>query len=96
MTVNPYKTSELNSIEIIDELAEILENKSYDLEIEPADLGISTEDKFIAHCSNIQAWIEHNSHTRIIHSKITFYVLKKVYELGDLPRIVIKWNCETY
>ena len=44
---------------------------------------ISPKTKFWAHCSNIQAWIESNYDTKILHHSIAFPLLRKLVELGD-------------
>ncbi|MHA1147203.1 MAG: hypothetical protein ACTSR8_03065 [Promethearchaeota archaeon] len=52
----------------IDEIANLQISK---LE-QPEDLGITPEIEFWGHCSNIQAWVENNYDTRIIHSNLAF------------------------
>ncbi|MFX1435329.1 MAG: hypothetical protein ACFFB1_16280 [Promethearchaeota archaeon] len=44
---------------------------------------ITPEQEFQAHCSNIQAWVEYNYDTRILHSKLSFPLLKKLVNVGD-------------
>ncbi len=45
---------------------------------------ISPKEEFWAHCSNIQAWIESDYDTRLLHRKLAFPLLKKLVESGDL------------
>ena len=44
---------------------------------------ITPEEEFIAHCSNIQAWVENNYDTRVLHSNISFPLLKELTKAGD-------------
>ncbi|MBD3211487.1 MAG: hypothetical protein GF311_02680 [Candidatus Lokiarchaeota archaeon] len=55
------------------------ELKEYFLE----DYGITNEQVFWGHCSNLQAWVECHYDTRILHSNLAFPLLKKLAELGD-------------
>jgi len=41
------------------------------------------EDEFWGHCSNIQAWVEHDYDTRILHSNLAFPLLKELTKAGD-------------
>ena len=72
----------LEEIQSIDEAAEEL--SSY-LEQEGLafELGISPEVQFWAHCSNLQVWAENGYDTRILHSNLSFPLLKKLTKLGD-------------
>ena len=45
---------------------------------------ISPEVEFWGHCSNLQAWVEHNYDTRLLHNKLAFPLLKKLVDVGDL------------
>ena len=51
----------------------------------PYSYYIPPETEFWGHCSNIQAWVEHEYDTRILHSNLAFPILKKLYDAGD-PR----------
>ena len=49
------------------------------------------EEEFWEHCSNIQAWVENNYDTRLLHSRLAFPLLKKLVDTGDpLARSVYK------
>ena len=39
---------------------------------------------FWAHCSNLQAWHENNYNTALLHSNISFPLLKELTKVGDL------------
>ncbi len=45
--------------------------------------GITPKQEFWGHCSNIQAWVEHDYDTRILMSNISFPLLRVLSEAGD-------------
>ncbi|TFF88170.1 MAG: hypothetical protein EU549_03520 [Promethearchaeota archaeon] len=53
---------------------EILENES----------EISSESLFWVHCSNLQVWAENNYDTRLLHSQVSFPILKQLSQGGNL------------
>lgn len=57
-------------IESIDEAAEAFE-------------AYEAAEAFWGHCSNLQAWYENNYDTRLLHSNLSFPLLKKLTEAGD-------------
>jgi len=46
-------------------------------------INIPPKTEFWGHCSNLQAWAEHNYDTRLIHSNIAFPLLRKLFLAGD-------------
>lgn len=46
--------------------------------------NLTFEQEFWAHCSNIQAWVESGYDTRLLHRTISFPLMKRLTELGDL------------
>ena len=44
---------------------------------------ITPEQEFWGHCSNIQAWVEHDYDTRILMSNISFPLLRELTMVGD-------------
>ncbi|MBA7538666.1 hypothetical protein ES705_30943 [subsurface metagenome] len=63
--------------EIIDELDVLSENREEEIyEIVP-------EEEFRAHVSNLQAWVEYDYDTRLLHRSLAFPLLKCLTELGD-------------
>ncbi|MHA1239229.1 MAG: hypothetical protein ACTSQU_00420 [Promethearchaeota archaeon] len=44
---------------------------------------ISPEVEFWAHCSNLQAWYEHSYNTHLLHSNLSFPLLKRLVHAGD-------------
>ncbi|MHA1478024.1 MAG: hypothetical protein ACTSPU_07475, partial [Promethearchaeota archaeon] len=70
------ETERFDEIESIDEAADILgwtEERQVGVEYE-----IDPETEFWGHCSNLQAWYEHNYDTRLLHSNLSFPLLKKL------------------
>jgi len=52
---------------------------------------ITPEQEFWGHCSNIQAWVEHEYDTRILKSNVSFPLLRELTQAGDpLARKVFK------
>ncbi len=69
----------LNEFKSIDEESE---NLDHSLEHEPSEIPPKTE--FWAHCSNLQVWAEHNYDTNMLHYSLSFDLLKKLAEVGDI------------
>lgn len=44
---------------------------------------LTPEQEFFGHCSNLQAWYENDYDTRLLHSNLSFPLLKKLTEVGD-------------
>jgi len=75
------KISDYDEVLSIDEAAELpdgsMEGRDREL------LEITSEAEFWAHCSNLQVWAEYNYDTRLLHSSLSFPLLKKLTEVGD-------------
>lgn len=71
---------EFDQIDSIDEAAEILDKSRED---EDLPIIIPSRVEFWGHCSNLQVWSENSYDTRILHSNISFPLLKKLSESGD-------------
>ena len=65
----------------IDEAADAL-GWTYDGQ-EGVKYEIDPESEFWGHCSNLQAWYENDYDTRLLHSNLSFPLLKKLTEIGD-------------
>ena len=76
-------------IDSIDELAEQLDNSlKQDL---PEKTDIPVETQFWVHCSNMQVWAEHDYDSKLLHSNLSFPLLKRLTEVGDsIARRVFK------
>jgi len=78
-TVNKinYDLNKINSIDDFEEMGWI------DLSDEnPKNKYVSAEIEFFVHCSNIQAWYENEYDTRILHSNLSFPLLKELTKIG--------------
>ncbi len=78
-TIDLNETQAFDNIESIDHLSE---NAEFDDEYYEY-YEILAEDEFWGHCSNIQAWAEHDYDTRLIHRSLAFPLLRKLTEAGD-------------
>jgi hypothetical protein len=47
------------------------------------EIKLNPEEEFWGHCSNIQAWVENNYDTKLIHYNLAFPLLKRLTEVGD-------------
>ncbi len=63
---------------------EEIENLDKSLELEGYSIKISPETEFWAHCSNLQAWVENDYDTRLLHRNLAFPLLKRLTNEGDL------------
>ena len=79
-----------DEIKSIDEAAEII-NPSMREPPEPEKIRrheiptykILPEEEFWGLCSNLQAWFEHGYNTRLLHSNLSFPLLKRLVDVGD-------------
>ena len=73
--------SSFDEIDSVDEASEKLDHSE-----EPHKNTISRippEVEFWGHCSNLQAWMENDYDTRILHSNLAFPLLRALLILGD-------------
>ncbi len=61
---------------------DIIDN-DMDEDLLPAELGITPEEEFWGHCSNLQTWCEYDYDTRLLHSSLSFPLLGRLVQLGD-------------
>ena len=69
---------ELDEINSIDEATDI-----YKHSLTTSKIAITPEQEFMAHCSNLQVWVEHEYDTRLLHSNLAFPLLEKLFDAGD-------------
>ncbi|MHA2128148.1 MAG: hypothetical protein ACXACO_05800 [Promethearchaeota archaeon] len=81
---------EISSIDEVSYLSDhyLVDNEMYKeenkkLHFSPYSFNIPPETEFWGHCSNIQAWIEYDYDTNILHSNIAFPLLKELTRVGD-------------
>lgn len=72
------KVSSFDELDSIDEVVERL-----DKSMEQTLIEIPAYVVFWAHCSNLQVWCENNYNTALLHSNLSFPLLKKLSKLGD-------------
>lgn len=84
-----FELGDLLEIQSVDELADnsiddIARTLDHSLEYGEYDfIDIPVETRFWVHCSNLQVWAENNYDTRLLHSNLSFPLLKKLTEKGD-------------
>lgn len=77
------KPEKLDEIKSIDEAANILGWKNGTQPGARYKYKIDPHTEFWGHCSNLQAWYEHDYDTRLLHSNLSFPLLKKLARVGD-------------
>lgn len=91
LNINSESAWKYDQIKSIDDVEHL-----YDKSLEngdPSDFNITPEQEFKAHCSNLQTWFECNYDTRILHSNISFPLLKRLTIVGD-PKAKIRFGEE--
>ncbi len=66
----------------IDKIGDYIEN--FNSIGEEEKLNLILEVEFLGQCSNLQAWVENNYSTKLLHRNLAFPLLKKLTEVGDL------------
>ena len=82
LLINPDEKQKHKTINSIDEAKKELSSK-LEGRLRPRDLGITPEQEFWAHCSNLQVWVENNYDTHLLDSNLAFPLLKKLTEAED-------------
>lgn len=75
-------TEEVYDYDSIDEASEYY-SRQLEHELTPEQVGLSPEEEFKAHCSNLQVWVENNYDTCLLHRNLAFPLLKKLASVGD-------------
>ncbi len=76
----------INEIKSLYELSidEMVEKSDFSSESDDlAQISLTSESEFWAHCSNLQVWSENNYNTCLLHSNLAFPLLKKLTNVGD-------------
>ncbi len=79
-------TSEIhdyNEIDSIDKF-ETVENRVLEQDSSISDFNITPKEEFQGHCSNIQAWVENDYNTQILHRSLAFPLLRALTDAGDV------------
>ena len=90
--LNEIEPNGINSIDKAAEYLDIYLEEGADpppYEFQSLLEAITPEMKFWAHCSNLQVWAENGYDTRILHSNMSFPLLKRLAELGDKTALKI-------
>lgn len=72
----------LEDIDSIDDFAEMLNHSLESINNNKKNI-LDPKLEFWGHCSNLQAWVENDYDTRLLHSNISFPLLKKLTQVGD-------------
>ncbi len=75
-------TDEIENVLLLESIDDIKES--------PKTIVIDPETRFFVHCSNLQAWVENNFNTRMLHSNLSFSLLKKLVEEGCVSSMILK------
>jgi len=81
LNLDSQSLEKYDSISSIDEAVDVVTNYHYGY-LYGEDV-IPPETEFWGHCSNLQAWFEHDYDTRLLHRNIAFPLLKRLTEVGD-------------
>jgi len=73
----------LNDVEKYDKIDSIDDIEKKDRYYKFKECKIDPETEFWGHCSNLQSWFENDYDTRLLHSNLSFPLLKKLMKLGD-------------
>ncbi len=76
--------SKVDRYEEIDSIDKAAEDLNHGMHGRSLSYHITPKKEFLAHCSNIQAWVENNYDTRILHRNIAFPLLRELTEAGDI------------
>jgi len=79
---NPQNNEKQRIIDSIDEAIQVLSDH-IPMDYRSSEFHLTPEMEFWAHCSNLQAWVENDYDTRLLHSNLAFPLLKKMVEVGD-------------
>ena len=75
----------LDSYDKIDSIDEAIEiNRKLRPHLQRTKERIGEQTAFWGHCSNLQAWADSGYDTRVLHSNLSFPLLKKLSDVGDL------------
>ena len=81
LNINIHGIDTYDNARSIDEITELNKSRLQDTE----SINISPDLEFWGHCSNMQIWVENDYNTNLLHSNLSFPLLKRLTEIGD-PR----------
>ena len=80
------EVEDFDEIVSIDNVEDVLSHELHgisNIKRKEKNYGIDPKQEFIAHCSNMQAWVENDYNTQILHRTIAFPLLKQLVQVGD-------------
>ncbi len=87
LDISQENVRDFDDIHSIDEASESL--KRLDRSSDTTKNSITPKEEFWGHCSNLQAWVEHDYDTRLIHRSLAFPLLKKLTDVGEAKASII-------
>lgn len=75
--------NDILSFETINSIDEVAERLKKSVGPRGREVNIPPEDEFWGHCSNIQAWVENNYNTDLLHTDLSFPLLRELAKIGD-------------
>ena len=81
LNFNEETNEKFGGIDSIDEVAEILNHDLHGNFTKSSK--ISPKEEFWGHCSNLQAWAENEYDSRLLHSNLSFPLLRRLAKEGD-------------
>lgn len=89
LNLSPKDFNKFDEIESIDEAFKIYHK--IDRKHEKDKTVLDPKEEFVGHCSNLQAWYENGYDLRILHSSLSFPLLRVLSIAGDLKaKMVLK------
>ena len=82
LNVPSYSRITGNEESSIDDISVHLDDE-LEMRASPKELGLTPEEEFRGHCSNLQVWVENEYNPRLLHSDLAFPLLKKLTDAGD-------------
>jgi len=89
LLINPHLNPDQKKINSIDEAEQRLSSdleKNFSIE----QLGITPEQEFWGHCSNLQAWVENNYDSRFLHRNLAFPLLEDLSKFSEYFKVKFK------
>ena len=81
VNILPNKNGDFNDIKSMDDIDNLSDTRK--AVFEGVKFEITPEEEFMVHCSNLQAWAENDYDTRLLHSALSFPLLRALARLGD-------------
>lgn len=78
--IDPHLNDKLRQIHSMDDAIDLIDKT---LNSKNKEFELDGESEFWGHCSNLQAWVEHNYDINILDSRISIPLLKEMYKSGD-------------